>query len=999
MSTRTNGFRPTMFAVAAAMCLVVTVSNAQQTAGSINGKADNGDTVTVTNRSINVSREIKVGGGGDWAIGSLPPGEYVVTVTKANGTKDTVLVQVSPGLGANAAFSGVQRVTVTGAALRTLDVTNPNPSFTLSKAEIERTPVAQNVTAVTLLAPGTLQGDGRIGGNAVRGGNLASIGGASVAENAYYINGFNVTNINKGIAFNEVPFDAVGGFQLLNGGYQADFGRSLGGVISVNTKRGTDEWKGGLSLSLEPKQFRGSSVYAEKSTKSDAYNLVERPGDRDKFEANAYIGGPVIKDTLYVFGLIKGTKLKENVFGEFNQQNFSADTPQYLVKLDWNVFKNNTLELTFFNDETTEKVASYTAPSPYSGTRGPYLFTDSFTTGGKNVIAKWTSLITDNFTLSALGGVGKFSRASQIAASACPAVYDGRPPRSTLEYKGCWSEAAGIAVDLTTASDERKAFRLDGELILGKHTLRAGLDYEEYVTKDGSSYTGGHYYRLFTLKNGGAIGGTGYTNTTGGPIDYVRDRVFNNGGTFKTINSAWYVDDAWQITKDISLTAGIRSESFENLNDTGNTFIKVKNTISPRAGASWDLRGDGQTKLYGNLGRYYIPVYSNTNVRLSGAETFYTDFWAFDGTFATDGTSKPGLGSQLGTRVVTSDGSPKDPRSVVDPTLKPMYQDEFILGFQQAVGNRWSAGAKWTNRQLKAGMDDVCEGALAGEWALANGYTAGQSAKIKSAIGNCFLYNPGGTLTANVDLDGTGDLKQVKIPAAAIFLPKAKRKYDSLELLAERQWDGKWEAKASLVVAWSRGNTEGYVKSDNGQDDAGITQDFDHPGLAEGSEGWLPNDRRYTLKASGAYALTPEWRFGASLVAQSGRPKNCFGNYPDKDSVPPGSWVAGPLARDDSDKYGAASFYCNGKLNDRGTLGRTPWTRDLAVQVAYAPAWMKGLTAKLDVLNVFGERGVRGIDEAGELDAVGSVNPTYGRPFLSSLQRPRSVRMTVAYDF
>lgn len=53
----------------------------------------------------------------------------------------------------------------------------------------------------------------------------------------------------------------------------------------------------------------------------------------------------------------------------------------------------------------------------------------------------------------------------------------------------------------------------------------------------------------------------------------------------------------------------------------------------------------------------------------------------------------------------------------------------------------------------------------------------------------------------------------------------------------------------------------------------------------------------------------------------------------------------------------------------------------------------------MDVLNVFNQRGVRSIDEVGELDAVGSVNPTYQRPLLSSLQRPRSVRMTVGYEF
>ena len=987
MAKQKYGWRPSALAVAAALCMAVTAVQAQQTAGSITGRASKGDTVLVENKSINVSRQASVEDDGTWSLSQLPAGTYTVTLTRANGTKEQVLVQVSAGAGAFAAFEGVQTITITGSAIRTLDVASVAPAFSLSRAEIDRTPVAGNTTAVTLLAPGTIQGDSRIGGTAARASaNLASISGASVAENAYYINGFNVTNITKGIAFNELPFQSIAEVQVLNGGYGAEFGRSLGGVVSVQSKRGTDEWKGGVALTWEPKDLRGSSVYAEKSEKTGKYNLVERPGDREKYGANFYLGGPVLKDTLYFFGLVQQDKLTENVYGEFNQQRFTSDTPQYLIKLDWNVTKNHIIEFTAFSDEQTEEVQNYTAPSPYSGERGAFTGLDKYKTGGDNQIIKWTGFITEDLTLSALAGRGKYSRQNAISASACPAVYDGRPPRQTLEYLGCWSESAGIAIDDPNAKDERKAYRFDLEYKFGKHTIKAGLDNEEYTTVDGSIYSGGFYDRLFTLAPGASISGTGYTNTTGAPIDYVRQRVFRNGGTFETKNSAWYIEDTFQVTKDLVLNFGVRNESFENLNDSGQTFIKVKDTWAPRGGFAWDLGGKGETKIYANAGRYYIPVYSNTNVRLSGAETFYTDYFQFDGTFSTDGKSVPGKGPQLGNRVTTSDGSPKNPVSVVDPNIKPLYQDEFIVGFQQALGNRMSVGVKYTNRKLKNGMDDICEGTLSEEWALANGYNADQASAIGSAIGNCFLYNPGGDLVANVDLDGTGTLSPVRIPASALLMPKPKRKYDSLEFMAERQWDGKWSAQASLVIAWSRGNTEGYVKSDNGQDDAGITQDFDHPGLMEGSEGWLPNDRRYALKASGAYALNDEWRFGAAFVATSGRPKNCFGNY------------AGPLP-DDSPNYGASSFYCNGVLNPRGSQGRTPWVRDLSLQAQYTPSWQKGLSFKIDIFNVFNERGVRGIDEAGELDSIGSVNPTYQRPILGALQRPRSVKLTAAYEF
>ena len=69
--------------------------------------------------------------------------------------------------------------------------------------------VTRDVTAVALLAPGATRGDSRIGGTALRTGNVASLGGASPAENVYYINGFNLTNNLNGVAFNHVPFEGI----------------------------------------------------------------------------------------------------------------------------------------------------------------------------------------------------------------------------------------------------------------------------------------------------------------------------------------------------------------------------------------------------------------------------------------------------------------------------------------------------------------------------------------------------------------------------------------------------------------------------------------------------------------------------------------------------------------------------------------------------------------------------------------------------------------------
>src|SRR3546814_11754409 len=87
---------------------------------------------------------------------------------------------------------------------------------------------------------------------------------------------------------------------------------------------------------------------------------------------------------------------------------------------------------------------------------------------------------------------------------------------------------------------------------------------------------------------------------------------------------------------------------------------------------------------------------------------------------------------------------------------------------------------------------------------------------------------------------------------------------------------------SSDLYVWSKnyGDSEGMLKSDIGQTDPSVTQDWDFPELMIGSRGYLPNDRRHQIKAYGYWQMNPEWLFGSSLQIASGRPKNCIGNPP-----------------------------------------------------------------------------------------------------------------------
>jgi hypothetical protein len=162
-----------------------------------------------------------------------------------------------------------------------------------------------------------------------------------------------------------------------------------------------------------------------------------------------------------------------------------------------------------------------------------------------------------------------------------------------------------------------------------------------------------------------------------------------------------------------------------------------------------------------------------------------------------------------------------------------------------------------------------------------------------------------------------------------------------------------------------------------------VTQDFDYKELTVDTYGFLPNDRRHSLKVFGNYEFSDEWSMGANLLVQSGRPINCFGVL----RLPNGSLHP----------YGASFMRCNNQPVPRGTAGRLPWTNSVDLNIAYRPAFVKGLQFKLDIFNLLNNQKVTSVSEIAEDGATGNALETYLMP--TSYQAPRSVRFMVQYDF
>jgi hypothetical protein len=255
------------------------------------------------------------------------------------------------------------------------------------------------------------------------------------------------------------------------------------------------------------------------------------------------------------------------------------------------------------------------------------------------------------------------------------------------------------------------------------------------------------------------------------------------------------------------------------------------------------------------------------------------------------------------------------------------------------------------------------------------------------------MFNPGKDAVFATDFYNDGNLRTVTVPGARLS-PEAKRKYQAMEFFFDGNWD-KFFLQGSYTYAKSIGNTEGGVKSDIGQNNTSVTQDFDYIELTVDTFGYLPNDRRHSLKLFGSYEITDEWTVGMNLLVQSGRPVNCLGDL-DRDPTRAPGTLPNPDTFDPH-PYGSSFMRCLNSPVPRGTAGRLPWTSNVDMNVAWAPNFAEGLQFKVDVFNLLNSRKVTSVSEVAEDAATGSQLETYLAP--TSFQAPRTVRFMVQYDF
>lgn len=1037
-----KGLKRSALTVALGLCFAGGVQ-AQSTTGSINGDAGAGATVTVQNNS-GLTRTVTADASGRYNISSLPVGTYTVTIERGGQVVGTRTVTVLAGSGTDASATTLETVTVVGGAVvNPIDTSAVDYRSILTSEQLQRLPLARSAEAVALLAPGAVSGAaGFFGG-------LVSFGGAGVSENAYYVNGYFTGEPLSNLGGFSLPWGAIEQQETFIGGYSAKYGRSDGGVINQIGKRGTNEWTFGGQVSYTPKSLRGDAkdlFFPDITTEIAAANqnpslphscgpngdelcqwaytdptlpgtLHSRGAESTAWSQsyNMYVGGPILKDRLFVFAAAEWTKDESrtapNALSSPLLTETTTNTPKFYGKIDWNITDNHFLELSYLREKIDQDGVLYaydfdtaTVGALRASVPTPFDQTNEY------IIAKYTGYLTDNLTFSATYGQADLTK-QQINPSIIPGVpflggITNQNPAITGGTPISNTQGGATGVD---AQDKTNGLRADLEWVLGDHTLTVGVDNIKFeALNEGSEQLVDRY--IYGRTSGNIVGGhVGSPVTPTNPDGYyVYKLIFRTATSMSLTQKAWYVEDRWQVTDNFLLSLGLRNDQFINKNNFGETYLDAKNQWAPRIGFAWDVNGDSSFKVFGNAGRYFLALPNNVAIRGASASTFTREYFTYTGIDANGGptglTPVPRIDGASGAYSSNGEyGQAIDVKAFAPSDLKSIYQDEFILGMEHALANDWVIGAKLTRRDLKSTVDDMCDPyslmnaqGLTPENFVNGQFIASNTAGTYYAVSYCYMFNPGGTNTfslAETDINGnaTGGRGEFVMSAADWRLDQGlKRVYSGLDIYLERPFDGKWEARLDYTFSKSRGNTEGQVKSEFGQTNISKTQDWDAAEIMRYSYGYLANDRRHQLKLRGSYMITDELLVGGNIRILSGAPISCLGFFNPDGSIDENSLEADPIG------YGPSYHTCFGEVATPGSK-RTPWTKTIDMGLTYTPSYFdKKLSLGVQIRNVLNANEATQVDVTSEDDPY-TVSNTYLLPI--GRQVPRTVMFTASYDW
>ncbi|HEY1580688.1 MAG TPA: carboxypeptidase regulatory-like domain-containing protein [Terracidiphilus sp.] len=273
----------------------------------VGGAAVSGAAVTVTNTATSRVYTVTSDAQGGYTVSDLPESTYRVEV-KATGFQNSitqgVVVHVSTTTNVNAQLklgSVSESVTVQANAIQ-VQTDTASLGTVVDGRQVRELPLnGRNFVELTQLAPGVSAANNFVNtGKGLNGGVDMSINGNPTTNNLFLVDGVNNNDVGSNRTILIYPSnEAISEFKMLTNSYGPEYGQASGGVISIVTRSGTN-------------QFHGSAFYNGRNNALDSYTFFSAPNGgkglplngKDKERRNDWgysIGGPIKRDKLFGF--------------------------------------------------------------------------------------------------------------------------------------------------------------------------------------------------------------------------------------------------------------------------------------------------------------------------------------------------------------------------------------------------------------------------------------------------------------------------------------------------------------------------------------------------------------------------------------------------------------------------------------------------------------------------------------------------------------------------
>ncbi len=282
-----------------------------------------GAEVEIRNVETNIPATSTSNDSGLYTIPSLRPGHYVVSVRKP-GFKTVSVTQLELNVQDNVARNFVlqvgsasESITVTADALN-MNTTDATVSTVVDRRFVENLPLnGRSFQQLITLTPGVVLTRPLVGNE-----GQFSVNGQRSISNYFTVDGVSAnfgtpTSAATGVsaggslpAFTSfggtnslVSVDAMQEFRVQTSTYAPEFGRQLGGQISIATRSGTNEFHGTLFEYFRNDKLDANDWFANRN------GLPKPPLRQNDF--GGVLGGPIIKNRTFFFFSYEGLRLRQ----------------------------------------------------------------------------------------------------------------------------------------------------------------------------------------------------------------------------------------------------------------------------------------------------------------------------------------------------------------------------------------------------------------------------------------------------------------------------------------------------------------------------------------------------------------------------------------------------------------------------------------------------------------------------------------------------------------